>query len=61
MACLPLSWHNVYAIVFELSNVYANTTCDGVTRVSIVTLHDCLLSHMSYVSVLTLQRYNVCL
>lgn len=62
MACLSLSWHvYVHAIVFELSSVYADTTCDCVNRVSAVTLDGYLLSHMNYVSVLMLQRYNVCL
>lgn len=60
MACLSLSWHvYVHGILFELSSIYADTTCDCVNRASAVTLHGCLLSHMSYVSVLMLERYNV--
>lgn len=51
----------VHAVVFELSSVYADTTCDCVNHVSAVTLHGCLLSHMSSVSVLMPQCYNVCL
>lgn len=49
MACLSLSWHvYVHGILFELSSVYADTICDCVNRVSAVTLHGCLLSHMTY-------------